>query len=125
MGDRWYGNRKSFFIPRLFCLLSSEEGQLAFSRGFRKISTVRLFIVSHGTILVLLFGLLFRFLPSCVAHITSVALVAVWLSFAELVVGGLAWRFRWGSVVRICGIRRCAEVYGVFLTFVGNLTFGE
>ena len=92
MGNRWYGNRKSFFILGLFCLLSTEEGAFAFCGGFREIPAVRLFITSDSAILVLLFRFLFRFPPRCVAHVTPVTVVTVWLCFTELVVGGLAGR---------------------------------
>lgn len=123
MGNGWYGNRKSFFILGLFCPLSGEEGQLAFCGGFREITTVGLFIVSHGTILVLLFELFLGFLPCCVAHVASIALVTIRLSFTKLVVGGFAWGCGRRPMVGICGIRRCAEVYGVSWPLVGSLTF--
>ena len=105
MGNRWYGNRKSFFILGLLCLLSTEEGPLAFCGSFREVPAVRLFIASQGAILVLLFEFLFSFPPCCVAHVTPVALVAVWLSLTELVVGGLAWGWGLGPMVRMCGVR--------------------
>ena len=99
MGNGWYGNGNSFFILGLLRLLSTEEGQLAFCGGFREIPAVRLFIVGHGAILVLLFGLFLGFLPGCIVHVTAVALVTVWLSFTELVVGGLMRGGRCGAVV--------------------------
>lgn len=78
-------------------------------------ATVRFFVVSHGAISVLLFGLALRPLSGCVAHVTPVALVAIRPRFTEFVVVGLAWRGRRGPMVRVRGsrIRRCAEVYGV------------
>jgi len=123
MGNRWYGNGKSFFILGLLCLLSTEEGQLAFCGGFREIPAVRLFAVGHDTILVLLSRLFLGFLPCCIAHVTSVALVTVWLSFTELVVGAPARRGRSRSMVRMRGSGRCAEVHGVFWAFIDSLIF--
>lgn len=120
MGNGW--NRISLFILGLFCFLSGEEGQLALCRGFREITAIRLFVVGDGTILGLLFGLLLGFLPCCVAHVASVALMAVRLNFTELVVGGLAWRPGRGPMIRMYGIRGCAEVYGVFGALVNGLT---
>ena len=120
MGNGWYGDSESFFILGLLCLLPTEEGELAFRRGFREISTVGLFVVSRCAILVLLFGLLLGFPPCCVVHVT-VALVTVWLSLTELVVGTLAGRCRWGPMVRMGGIRRSAEVYCVLWAFIGGL----
>ena len=77
-------------------------------------SAVRLFIVSHGAILVLLFGPALGLLSGCVAHVTSVALIAVRPRFTELVVAALAWRGRSKPMVRMSGGGRCAEVHGVF-----------
>lgn len=34
---------------------------------------------------------------------------------------GPTWRCRGTSVVRVCGIRGCAKVHGVFLIFVGGV----
>jgi hypothetical protein len=113
MGNGWDGNRYFVSILGLLCLLTTEEGDLAFCGDFGEISTIRLFVVGRGAIPVL-FGLFLGFLPWCVAHITPVGLEAVWLSFPELIVGGLAWRGRWGQMVRMCGSRRCAELHGVF-----------
>jgi len=121
LGNRW--DNKPLFVLGLLCLLSTKERQLAFCGSFGEITTVRFFIVGDGTILVLLFGLFFRFLACCVAHITSVALVTVWLGFAEFVVTGFGWRGRWGPMARMCGSRRCAEVHGVFWAVINGLIF--
>lgn len=122
VGKRRYGNRNSFFILGFLCLLAAKEGHLAFCGGLREISTIRLFVVGHSAISVLL-GFLFGFLPRRVGNVTSVGLVTVWFSFPEFVVGGLAWRGRWGEMVRMCGSGRRAEVYGMIRASIHSLAF--
>ena len=110
VGNGWYG--MFFIILGLLRLLTTEEGYLAFCGGFGEISTIRLFVASRGSILVLFFGL-FRLLPCRVAHVTTVSVVTIRLRFPEFVVGKLARRGRWRGIVRMCGSSGCAKLYGV------------
>jgi hypothetical protein len=99
VGNGWH--RMFLIIFGLLCLLTTEERHLAFRGGLGEISTLRLFAASHGTILDLFLGL-FGFLLCCVAHVTTISVVTVWLRFPEFVVGKLTRRGRRQEVVRMC-----------------------